>query len=60
MANASRDRHRTSITSGLGGWIGGRHTGRNQQRQHTFERETSVLTRGRDQADEAIAALRVL
>jgi hypothetical protein len=50
----------TLITAGLGGWIGSRHSSRNQQRQHAFEREISVLARGRERADDAIAALRVL
>ncbi len=48
------------ITAGLGAWIGGRHAGRTQERQHKFERETTVLARGREKADDAIAALQVL
>ncbi|SMC98960.1 hypothetical protein [Kibdelosporangium aridum] len=50
----------TLITAGLGGWIGSRHSGRIQQRQHAFDRETSVIERGRERADDAIAALRTL
>jgi hypothetical protein len=45
------------VSAGFGGWYAGRKT---QERQHKFERETNVLERGREKADDAIAALRVL
>ena len=45
------------ITAWFGAYYGGRRT---QERQHKFERESSVRARGREKADVAIEALRAL
>ncbi|MFI6031609.1 hypothetical protein [Amycolatopsis magusensis] len=49
-----------SITAGFGGWLGGRQSRRNQERQHQFEREKALTDRGKDRIDQAAVALRFL
>lgn len=48
------------ITAGVGGWIGGRRSRKDQEAQHRFEREKALTEHGRDKVDGAITALRFL
>ena len=48
------------ITAGFGGWLGGRQSRKNQERQHEFERKTTLAARGQDKVDQAAVALRFL
>jgi hypothetical protein len=47
-----------SITAGFGGWLGGRQSRKNLERQHEFETTAALTEQGREKAREAIAALR--
>ncbi|SFQ26663.1 hypothetical protein [Amycolatopsis rubida] len=49
-----------SITAGFGGWLGGRQSRKNQERQHKFERKKALAERGQDKVDQAAVALRFL
>lgn len=49
-----------SITAGIGGWLGGRRSRKDQEAQHRFEREQALTEHGRVKVDDAIAALRFL
>jgi hypothetical protein len=48
------------ITAGVGGWLGGRRSRKDQEAQHRFEREQALTEHGRDKVDDAISALRFL